>query len=131
MVSFERYDLESLRHTLTERAKTLRGQVSEMTGRAEDEPFRAIAGEVGDSGDESTASSLIDTERAEISRDIGELRSIEAALARLDSGKYGICLDCEEAIDQSRLRAQPIALRCTPCQERFEKAHSTAGGARL
>lgn len=131
MVSFERHDLEMLRHSLARRATELRGQIAEMTGRAEDEPFRAIAGEVGDSGDESTASSLIDTERAEIGRDIGELRAIEAALTRIDSGKYGQCSDCEAPIDSKRLRAQPTALRCITCQERYEKAHGAAGGASL
>lgn len=131
MVSFERHDLETLRHSLARRATELREQVAEMSGRAEDEPFRAIAGEVGDSGDESTASSLIDTERAEISRDIGELRAIEAALARIDSGKYGECTDCEAPIDAKRLRAQPTALRCIGCQERYEKAHGGAAGASL
>ncbi len=131
MVSFERYDLESLRHKLAQRASELRGQIAEMTGRAEDEPFRAIAGEVGNSGDESTASSLIDTERAEISRDVGELRAIEAALTRIDSGKYGLCLDCEERIDSTRLDAQPTALRCVPCQTRFEKSHAGTRGASL
>lgn len=131
MVSFERYDLESLRHKLAQRVSELRGQIAEMTGRAEDEPFRAIAGEVGNSGDESTASSLIDTERAEISRDVGELRAIEAALSRIDSGKYGLCLDCEERIDGTRLGAQPTALRCVPCQTRFEKSHAGTRGASL
>lgn len=131
MVSFERYDLESLRHALGTRATELRAQIAEVTGRAEDEPFRAIAGEVGDSGDESTASSLIDTERAEISRDISELRAIEAALARIDSGKYGLCIDCEESIDAARLRAQPAALRCLPCQARLEKAQGAVGGTKL
>src|ERR1017187_7588913 len=37
--------------------------------------------------------------------DYAQLRLIEEALDRLDSGDYGICLACEEPIDPKRRRA--------------------------
>ncbi|MGQ9635541.1 MAG: TraR/DksA family transcriptional regulator [Bryobacteraceae bacterium] len=47
-----------------------------------------------------------------------QLKLIEAALARLDSGDYGVCIDCERAIQPRRLAAIPWANRCLECQER-------------
>ena len=50
------------------------------------------------------------------------LGAIDAALARLDAGKYGACCDCGSAIAGSRLQAMPFAVRCTPCEEASEQA---------
>lgn len=49
--------------------------------------------------------------------DYGQLRMIEEALDRLESGDYGICLSCEEPIPAKRLNAIPWARLCVPCQE--------------
>jgi DnaK suppressor protein len=43
------------------------------------------------------------------------------ALARLRSGIYGICVDCEDPIDPKRLEKVPAALRCVGCQTESEK----------
>jgi DnaK suppressor protein len=126
MIAFERYDTESLRHRLLRRREEVRHQIEEVTGRTEDEPFRALTGEVSDSNDEAVATTLLDTDHAAIGRDLTEIREIEAALARLDHGKYGECTDCEEKIDVNRLNAQPTALRCFQCQARYEHAHGQA-----
>jgi DnaK suppressor protein len=50
------------------------------------------------------------------------LQSIELALKRLQSGRYGICGDCDAPISQARLRAMPFAERCRDCQELAEAA---------
>ena len=46
---------------------------------------------------------------------------IDAALARLDAGKYGSCFDCERDIAERRLRALPFAVRCQGCEEQRER----------
>ncbi|MFY9727613.1 MAG: TraR/DksA family transcriptional regulator [Bryobacteraceae bacterium] len=46
-----------------------------------------------------------------------ELRMIEEALDRLNSGDYGICLACEEPIPAKRLKALPWARYCVNCQD--------------
>jgi DnaK suppressor protein len=51
------------------------------------------------------------------SLDYLQLRLVDEALDRLDSGDYGICLACEEPIPVKRLRALPWARYCIPCQE--------------
>jgi DnaK suppressor protein len=41
--------------------------------------------------------------------------AIDAALERLDDGRYGECLVCGRAIDPERLAARPSADRCVTC----------------
>jgi DnaK suppressor protein len=53
------------------------------------------------------------------SLDYLQLKMIEAALARIDSEEYGVCLDCGNAIPCARLDAIPWAVRCIACQELF------------
>ena len=48
---------------------------------------------------------------------MARLRAIDAALARLDEGAYGICLECEEPINPRRLNAVPWAGYCIACQQ--------------
>ena len=60
------------------------------------------------------------------SRDHETLAQIEAAMARLERGEYGICLECNGEISAKRLQALPWALRCVRCQERFETAFGVA-----
>ena len=45
---------------------------------------------------------------------------VEEARRRLTEGEYGRCAECDEPIPLARLRALPFALRCLPCQERYE-----------
>jgi DnaK suppressor protein len=51
------------------------------------------------------------------SLDYGQLRLVEEALDRVQSGDYGVCLACEQAIPSKRLQALPWARYCVPCQE--------------
>ena len=59
---------------------------------------------------------------AAVARDANELELIDRALARIDHPDFGYCADCGTGIAMARLFAEPYALRCTRCQERFEKA---------
>jgi hypothetical protein len=47
-----------------------------------------------------------------------ELAEIDAALARIDGGRYGICLACGGALGLQRLRAIPEARLCVSCAAR-------------
>ncbi len=76
--------------------------------------------EVFDQKDEASERSGEAVDDGSLQRDLQELRQIEAARRRLDDGSYGRCIDCGEAIDPQRLRAQPAALRCIACQRQAE-----------
>src|SRR5262245_20573652 len=44
-----------------------------------------------------------------------EVRMLQAALARIDAGTYGICVQCGEKISPQRLAALPYATTCITC----------------
>jgi len=50
-----------------------------------------------------------------------ELAQINAALQRIEEGKYGICQKCKGEIHPVRLRAMPFATLCINCQVEEEK----------
>jgi DnaK suppressor protein len=58
--------------------------------------------------------SLSDSERHTLLR-------VEEAVQRLESGTYGICVNCGNEIRSGRLRAVPWARYCIDCQELAEK----------
>ena len=43
------------------------------------------------------------------------LREINAALARMDDGRYGLCVSCSKPIPPARLDVLPMAPLCMPC----------------
>jgi len=45
------------------------------------------------------------------------IRVIQAALARIDDGTYGLCENCGEGIAPARLSAVPEATRCVNCAD--------------
>lgn len=46
-----------------------------------------------------------------------ELEQIDEALARINSGTYGICRNCGQPIKKARLDALPFATLCVKCKE--------------
>ncbi|MGH7192254.1 MAG: TraR/DksA family transcriptional regulator [Candidatus Saccharimonadales bacterium] len=87
-----------------------------------------LAGQVNDLKDASLAGMLTDMRLADMHRDIQELLDVDAALMRIQTGRYGICTDCGEEIPLQRLEVYPTAKRCRPCQEVHEKRRDVTGG---
>lgn len=50
-----------------------------------------------------------------------EVLRIQAALARIEKGEFGICLACEEEISDKRLDFDPSLPTCIECAEAAEK----------
>jgi DnaK suppressor protein len=48
------------------------------------------------------------------------LAQVEAAIARIDEGRYGICARCGQQIAPDRLEALPYAIYCINCQSIVE-----------
>lgn len=67
-----------------------------------------------------TLSKLMDNQRT-------ELQAIDGALARLEAGTFGTCVDCDGEIEMRRLQAVPFALRCEEDAAEFEE--NQRGGA--
>src|ERR1700746_2599512 len=52
------------------------------------------------------------------------LKSVQAALDRIEDEIYGVCLRCEEPIAEKRLKAVPWASYCVGCQETVDRHHA-------
>lgn len=50
-----------------------------------------------------------------------ERRQVHDALARLDQGTYGVCVNCGRPIGEERLEVRPHADRCVACEEKAER----------
>jgi DnaK suppressor protein len=51
-----------------------------------------------------------------------QLEEVDEALARLDRGEYGDCIDCGKPIPKKRLDILPFAKRCLKCEGAKEQA---------
>lgn len=116
---------------MNDRFLTLRGEIQDALLRNDDEHYADIAGQVTDMEDAALADLIVDLDLAEIDRDVEEIRDIDAALMRIAESRYGICIDCDEAIPVERLRAYPTAKRCIDCQRRYERTHTPGNAATL
>jgi DnaK suppressor protein len=125
-MSLNRRQVIELTAAIRARRDQLVEEIRRDAAKMRGEPYAGVAGAVHDTGDEALADVLTDTNQAELSRDVAELRELDAACKRLDAGTYGTCLDCSVDIDVERLFANPGVTRCVACQSRHEKTHATA-----
>ena len=56
-----------------------------------------------------------------VETDALKLQLVEQALGRIDIGTYGICIECEDEIEDRRLEFVPFARFCTECKSEMEK----------
>lgn len=42
-------------------------------------------------------------------------KDVKSALGKIEHGKYGVCDECDEKIEQGRLKAYPAAALCVTC----------------
>jgi DnaK suppressor protein len=105
--------IEELRQTLRKQ----RRQIFERVAHAE-EDLRwldtHVAAESIEEGQEENIARLL-TRLDDLGR--AELEAIDRALARIESGDYGVCEECGERIPLERLRALPAAALCVPCAQ--------------
>jgi RNA polymerase-binding transcription factor DksA len=123
--------IQELRHRILARRRQLAAEIRGDAERARGETYRELAGETHDTAEESVADLLADLDQAEMTRDLAELRDLEAARLRLADGSYGTCVDCKGEIGYERLRANPAALRCIRCQALHEKTYAGPGAPKL
>ena len=71
----------------------------------------------------AAASQVFDQQRdlALRERAVQHLALVDAALARLDEGVFGVCLRCGREITPARLEALPWAAHCIDCQTTLDR----------
>ena len=123
-MALNRRQIVQLSQAMAERRAALLDEIRGDIARARDEQYATVAGTAPDVGDQALADLVADVDNAEVTRDLGELRALEAALKRVAEGSYGQCSDCGDASPFELLQAQPAAARCLACQGRHEKTYS-------
>ncbi|MGN6681177.1 MAG: TraR/DksA family transcriptional regulator [Streptosporangiaceae bacterium] len=114
-------EITRIRTQLAGEAAELRDEID----RAESDIADRLGDSVSDAGDDQADVGAKTYEREhELSltynaRDL--LVQTERALARIESGTYGVCESCGEPIGKARLQAFPRATLCVRCKQREER----------
>src|SRR4051812_9190997 len=117
-------ELEAFRETLLGLRSRLKGDLDQMTDEAlrRDQPDSSgnlsnVPLHMADVGtenyDQEFTLGLIENEQ-------GTLEQINEALNRLNHGKYGRCMECNEPISKPRLQALPYTPHCIGCARELE-----------
>jgi DnaK suppressor protein len=110
----------SLAKQLEARRKVLRNELQAKLNAQDNPALLGLRNRMEETDDWAVADLETALDVAEVSRDVGELRDVESALARMAEGTYGECVDCGNDIPYARLAANPSASRCIACQEKLE-----------
>jgi DnaK suppressor protein len=90
----------------------------------------SLEDETGELVSSSADQHLADTATATVDREIDYtleasdgrlLADIDAALARIENGTYGTCVNCSAQIPPERLEAMPWATLCIECKRKEER----------
>ncbi|HEX5420736.1 MAG TPA: TraR/DksA family transcriptional regulator [Gammaproteobacteria bacterium] len=106
---------------LRERQRALWDDIQREVEKTRGQQFSDLIQQRADPDDRAVADMLIDLNESEITRDVDELRAVQYALGRIESGSYGICQSCGRHIVPERLRAIPETPLCIECQARAEQ----------
>ena len=114
----------ALQKALRTRQRELRADVASHLRTQDDPRLVGLRNRMEETDDWAAADAMAAQDIALVSRDLAELSIVEQALARLDEGNYGACVDCGNAIPYARLEAYPAAKRCVACQEKTERVEN-------
>lgn len=116
-VKMPKKEMEKYRRLLNDKKAALSTDLAKTRNAEEettDEATQDIADKAVSSYTREFLYSLSDNDRNTLLR-------IDQALARIDEGTYGTCLNCGQAMSEKRLMAVPWAPHCVDCQELAEK----------
>jgi len=108
---------DDLRDILMQKKEELAARLTRITSNVR----RGLDSDSGERATQLESSEVVDALGNEARAEIGK---ISAALQRMDSGKYGSCVECRGPIGDSRIRAYPHADECIDCATLDEKLRS-------
>jgi DnaK suppressor protein len=107
-----REQLEQMLRDLDSASATLEGEGAGTTSE-----ISHVDQHPGDTANELTDA---DSQNAMLENTAGQRAEVVAALARIEDGTYGRCVDCGRPIPDARLEVRPEAARCVEDQEKHE-----------
>ncbi len=110
-----------LEAALTQRLHQLKSRLqTQLSGLSRAEHAHEVLTQDGDDVPQRSSDREVDLAVTDI--ETKELGAVSAALSRLKTGEYGVCVDCGADIPFDRLQAEPAALRCMACASARERA---------
>lgn len=113
---------QSLRRSLLEREAQLQSSMQSDVRKLRDGSLTDDG--VPDSADLAASDLSASLNASALNADAQALEEVRAALKRLEEDQFGLCEDCGTQIGIARLRVNPVARRCTHCQQVFESQHA-------
>ncbi|MET0917892.1 MAG: TraR/DksA C4-type zinc finger protein, partial [Burkholderiales bacterium] len=115
-------DRARLKAELEARRAALRVEVKTQLAGSGDDGVVGLRNRIQESGDEwGVADGLAELDLAEVRHVLADLTQVDAALARLRDGTFGVCAVGGEPIAPARLWASPTAPGCVACQGAYER----------
>ena len=112
--------LQTIREKLQDKERQLKKEIEDLTGQSSTNGggYQLTPPDYGSDEDENSAEVATFTTDLSVKEVLeSSLRDVRSALARLDSGTYGICKYCGQPIDERRLLARPASSSCVNCKE--------------
>lgn len=123
--------IEQLKESMLTRRGELVTEIKEKLAESREHSSLTTLEQRLEGGDSALADLIASTDMAMVRRDVEEMREIDAAIGRIESGSYGDCVDCGEPIAAARLEAEPTAIRCIRDQEKWEREYGKGPGHSL
>lgn len=115
-----------MRRREVDRYRTLlEGQLESLVGTSERAVHQMAGGggeEIPDPNDRATVEEDRNWTLRLRDRDRRLIGKIQEALARLETGTFGLCVACRRPIAPARLRARPVTDLCIDCKTEAERA---------
>ena len=121
-----RTDVNATRHQepramLEARRDELTGDLQERVRRQRELAASSASADVQDVADFAEADMQEELRFSLMQLKTEMLERVQDALTRLDTGHYGVCIECDGEIAERRLRALPFATRCVECETDHER----------
>jgi DnaK suppressor protein len=117
-------EIDSFRHILENLRARLRGDLDQMTDEALRRNMQSGSGNLSNvplhMADVGTENYDQEFTLGLIQNEQGTLELVNEALARLEKGKFGCCVECGDVISRSRLQAIPYTRHCIACARIME-----------
>ena len=122
--------IQGFRRLLRNQLEALHAEVREELEKEDPDRVGDVLDLIRDAGAREagaveSADRLHELNLAAIARHVVEIREVEAAMGRIESGHFGVCTHCGEDIPAARLDVQPAAARCVGCQSELESRGAT------
>lgn len=116
--AMKKSDAKVFKEKLLDLRARLRGDVTTMADSAlKDSSDAALSIHMADAGTDNFEQEFT---LSLLANEGDTLEAIEAALIRIEDGKFGLCIECENTVPKTRLKALPHTPHCVKCAEKVQ-----------